>query len=398
MFSNSLIVAALAATGSATRLYVSSYDGNITSLDLGAGNSLSITSKSTDCGYSPSWLTMDSMNGILYCMDEGNASPANSPLGSVNVLKTDETGILKSMGKTDTIVGPVSAATYGGGYVRGLAVAHYGGHSVSWWMANSDGSLAPRGNFTYSGPNGTNVERQTAPFEHQAVLDPTAKFIIVPDLGSDLVRVFSFDENSLDLKENMNMTVPAGSGPRHAAFRKVNDKTFMYLVAELANTVTSYEVTYPSAGKIAFSKITSMNTFGGKQIPKTAGAGEIAVTPDLRFLIVSNRNDASFMIENYDPKNSTLEASDSLATYELKDDGSFSFLQLSPAGGLMPRHFSINQAGDRIAVGLQKSSRVVILERDVSTGKLGVAAADVPVSGEVTCVVWDESVPLPAGY
>lgn len=36
------------------------------------------------------------------------------------------------------------------------------------------------------------------------------------------------------------------------------------------------------------------------------------------------------------------------------------------------------------------SSEVVILSRDVESGRLGKPVARVEVDGEVTCVVWDE--------
>jgi len=43
-----------------------------------------------------------------------------------------------------------------------------------------------------------------------------------------------------------------------------------------------------------------------------------------------------------------------------------------------------------VAVGLQESGRVVILERDVDTGGFLGQAGVVEGLGEVTCVVWDE--------
>lgn len=93
---------------------------------------------------------------------------------------------------------------------------------------------------------------------------------------------------------------------------------------------------------------------------------------------------------NVVPSNATSEISDSIVTYKLNRNGSLTFHQLWPAEGMFPRQFSINKAGDLVAVGLQRSSRVVILERDVCTGLLGAVAAHIEVDGQVTCVVWDE--------
>lgn len=88
--------------------------------------------------------------------------------------------------------------------------------------------------------------------------------------------------------------------------------------------------------------------------------------------------------------NDTLESGDSLATFSINENGSLEFIQLWPAGGLYPRSFSINKAGDKVAVALQKSSRVVVLERNVENGWIGNPIAAIPVDGELTCVVWDE--------
>ncbi|KAK4987434.1 hypothetical protein LTR28_001862, partial [Elasticomyces elasticus] len=112
--------------------------------------------------------------------------------------------------------------------------------------------------------------------------------------------------------------------------------------------------------------------------------------PDNRFLIISNRNNTSFSLPNPDRRNSTRIPSDSLATFALNCDGSLAFRQLWPAGGSYPRHFSMNSHGDLVAVGLQQSSSVVVLARDVATGLIGNAVAEVEVEGQVTCVVWDE--------
>ncbi len=106
--------------------------------------------------------------------------------------------------------------------------------------------------------------------------------------------------------------------------------------------------------------------------------------------MISNRNDSSFRLPNIAPSNTTSEISDSIVTYKLNRNGSLTFHQLWPAEGMFPRQFSINEAGNLVAVGLQRSSRVVILERDVRTGLLGAAVAHVEVDGQVTCVVWDE--------
>ncbi len=65
----------------AVNLFVTSYDGNVTTLSL-VGSSdnytLSESSRMQGCGTQPSWLVCDKPNSVLYCMDENwNFQPTN---------------------------------------------------------------------------------------------------------------------------------------------------------------------------------------------------------------------------------------------------------------------------------------------------------------------------------
>lgn len=82
--------------------------------------------------------------------------------------------------------------------------------------------------------------------------------------------------------------------------------------------------------------------------------------------------------------------SDPLLNYAIQDDGRLALLQEFPAGGNLPRQFSVNKAGTRVAVGLQTDHRVVVIERDPKTGHLGKFMGYTNISGEVTCVIFNE--------
>ena len=101
-------------------------------------------------------------------------------------------------------------------------------------------------------------------------------------------------------------------------------------------------------------------------------------------LIVSNRGDLTY------PATPTSNASDSLAAFSLSSNGEFDFQQLSPAGGSFPRDFTINKAGDLVAVGLQYSNEVAIFTRSTANGSLQKVVARAFVPQNVTCIVWDE--------
>jgi 6-phosphogluconolactonase (cycloisomerase 2 family) len=96
--------------------------------------------------------------------------------------------------------------------------------------------------------SGPDPSRQEAPHPHQALLDPTGAFILVPDLGADFLRIYSVNKNTGFLTSCANVTVAAGSGPRHAEFwapASGLEGLKLFLGNELSNTASAFAVTYP---------------------------------------------------------------------------------------------------------------------------------------------------------
>lgn len=109
----------------AVKLWVSSYSGGISTLNLDystATDAYTLTTVSAvngSCGASPSWLTYNSAAGVLYCIDEG----ISVPNGTLNAFFVSETGALSKVGTQDTIDGGVNGAIYGASSSF-LAIAH----------------------------------------------------------------------------------------------------------------------------------------------------------------------------------------------------------------------------------------------------------------------------------
>ncbi|KAF2764409.1 putative isomerase YbhE [Teratosphaeria nubilosa] len=395
MLASFTLLALTARAVTATNLFVSDYAGQITSFSLTAKNgayALDQTFVNGDCAPNPSWLTIDADRGLLYCLNEG----LDTVNGSLSSFTINSDGSIDHIKNETTISGPVSGVLYGpAAGQRAIALAHYTGSAVSSWLVYDNGSLSLNQNIPYTlSQPGPDASRQNASHEHEAILDPTGQYILVPDLGADLVRVFCFDKESLQLKALEPLKAAAGSGPRHGAFWNPysvvseDSTTYFYLVAELASTVTGYAVQYlPNNGGLSFTKVYESTTYGLLNLPEGNAPAEIHVTPDNRFLIISNRNNTSFSLPS---AKGTLVPSDSLSTFALQTDGTLVFHQLWPSGGSYPRHFSTNAVGDLVAVGNQYSQNVVILLRDTATGLIGEPVARVTVGGNTTCVVFDE--------
>ncbi|EFQ33185.1 uncharacterized protein GLRG_08329 [Colletotrichum graminicola M1.001] len=384
----------LSSPAAATLLYASSYSGAITTLNftLCANHATQSTllpiSSSDGCAPSPSWLTLDPVNSRLYCTDEG----LTTNVGTVSSFVTGPNGVLQQLAKTETISGPVSAVVYGD-RGQGLAVAQYGGSSVSWFDISSPAALTAikSETFNMSAP-GPNPSRQDAPHPHEVFLDPKGQFVLVPDLGADLVRVFAVDGANLVAVDSL--TAAPGSGPRHVEFLVTPEgKTYLYLISELANSITAYDVTYRENKTLGFTEVYSGSTFGeGANAPAGASGAEIWISPDGKFLTVSSRNDSAFTIGNPDAGSGGVQIpSDSLNSFSIDEQtGALTLLQTFPAGGRIPRQFSVNKAGDLVAVGLQSDSRVVIISRNATSGKLVDIIASSKVEGEVTAVIFGE--------
>ncbi|PSK56633.1 hypothetical protein B9Z65_6257 [Elsinoe australis] len=388
MHVHSLVLTGLASTVSAVNLYASSYAGTVTSLSLTQGYngsySLQKTATIEGCGVDPSWVTLDSNAGLLYCSDES----INDKKSVITSYLTSENGTLTQIDTAGTIYGPVSSVLYHDG--TAIAQAHYLGSSVTTYTIQ-DGLLESLDNFTFTqdGP-GPNAARQDAPHPHEVILDPTESFIVVPDLGSDLLRVFSINEDST-LTESTSFHVAPGSGPRHGAFLETGNATWFFLVSELANTITSFQVAYGN-GTLGFTEVFNSGTYGNTTTPIGAAAAELHISPDEKFVHTSSRNDTLFQLPNFDPSNSTQVPSDSLQSWSIDPaTGKLSFVQLAPAGGSFPRQFSLNAEGTLAAVGLQNDGTVVIVERDVETSTFGDFVAEINLGDVgVTAVVWDE--------
>ncbi|KAK1771268.1 Lactonase, 7-bladed beta-propeller-domain-containing protein [Phialemonium atrogriseum] len=380
---------------SASLLYVSSYAGTITTFNLSLSNldhateaHLQPIASSDGCAPNPSWLTLDYSNSTLYCLDEG----LSSRNGSLSSYSTADDGTLVRLDKVTTILGPVSGVIYGTGG-RGLALAEYSGSSVSSFSISDPAALAPIQSDTFTIPQpGVDPIRQNAPHPHEAFLDPTGQFLLVPDLGADLVRVFLLDGETLERTAVAPLVAAPGSGPRHGVFLVTETNTFLYLVSELTSTITVYDVLYNQNKTLGFNEVYITSIYGeGASTPKGATASEIQISPDSKFLIVASRDDGRLKIPSFDPEDSTEIPSDPLLNFSLDHcTGALSLVQTFPAGGIGPRHFSLNKAGNLVAVGLQKDGRVVVIDRDTETGELKGFLASADVEGEVTCAIFDE--------
>ncbi|KAK9416589.1 putative 6-phosphogluconolactonase [Seiridium unicorne] len=391
-----IVALGLVSASVADKLLVSHYTGQIYSLDLtvnGGNGTLKSTSSASGCGKMPSWLTLDSESGTLYCFDESGAGQQGVSGGVVTSYTVNTDGSLTQSGQANTSGGDVHGWYYGGADGRGfIATAEYDASTITTYKLpfSSSTQTLQKQEFTMSAP-GPNPDRQTAPHPHSVITDPTSNYLLAPDLGADLIRVFSIDATSGQLTACTSGQAGAGDGPRHGAWWSPKsgstDGQMLYTINELGNSVSAWTVSYPSSGCLTLSKTQTLSTYAaGKSAPANSKAAEVHVSGN--FLYAANRNDQTFGAKE-----------DSIVTYSIDPaTGAIAFVEATNAYAWYPRTFAINKAGTLVAVGGQTSSNVAIIQRNATTGKLGSLVANLAVAipgtdgGEdgLSAVIWDE--------
>lgn len=393
----SCFLTAVSAANADSHLYVSGYDGVVRGMALcanGTTATLSEIATSKDCGKNPSWLTIFYDKRTLVCLDEGFAGT-----GSVNYLEIGSAHDLKLLTSLAHDKSPVHARRF----KSQVLVSFFGGPPGSrtgglvQYYNVEDKALTKDGYVLFLAPsNNSSYPQQDVSRIHGIFTDPTQESLAVMDYGTDTVHVLNGGApNSTDgkLQPGVEMTLPRGTGPRHAVFfthPNTKEPVYLFVVSEMANTITTFNVSYDDKRNLHLSPPSRVvDTFGGKPTTEQMTHGKAAeIRTHGQFIIVSNRN--ATVADSSPP-------SDSLVTYRVNADGSLNFVQSVALGGLFPRSFSVTTAGDKIAVAAQTDSRLIILKRDPATGMIGSIIAthdfDTKVDGTaagISSVIWDQ--------
>lgn len=129
------------------------------------------------------------------------------------------------------------------------------------------------------------ASRQNASHSHHVILDPSHSYILVPDLGADLIRVFAYNrEEVAPLMELQPLRTESGAGPRHGVFWRApadRGKSYLLFNGELSQRVYSYRITYVEGGGLEWEKVCDLPVLGdlGEMLPpNTAPTSGLAVS------------------------------------------------------------------------------------------------------------------------
>src|SRR6266853_719860 len=243
---------------------------------------------------------------------------------------------------------------------RFLFGASYGGHLVSVNAVGGDGRVVPEPLQVI--PVGRNA--------HSILVDATNRFVYVPNLGTDQIFQFVFDEKSGRLTSNTPAVaqMKQGTGPRHFIFSP--DNRFVYLLSELVATVTTLSLD-PKTGLLTEIGLASALPPDSKLVPgaprgaigapggppprntdNDIWAADLHLTPNGKFLYASERT------------------SNTLAAFGVDAaTGKLTYLSSTPTER-QPRGFAIEPKGRFLVATGEKSETISLYAIDPASGGL----------------------------
>ncbi|MFF3643282.1 lactonase family protein [Streptomyces sp. NPDC002564] len=321
----------------AGRAYIGSFTAagglGVLSADVDAETGALRVRGATDVVADPSYLALSPAGDMLYAVSETSE-------GAVAAFRTGGDG--PELAGTRVPVG--SAPTHLTLFDGHILTADYGSGSVTAVPLHADGTLAAKasGALRHTG-SGPHPQRQQEPHAHQVLADPSGRWAVSVDLGTDSVRVCALADGGPTL--HRETALRPGSGPRHLAFHPRGDRA--YVLHELSPTLTvcawdAAEGTLEPLGEVPVLD----------RVPDgDAYPSAIAVAPDGRFLWTATRG------------------TNVISVLALDAAGDVPRLTATvPCGGHWPRDLAVDPAGRHLYAANERSGDVTWFAVDQETG------------------------------
>jgi 6-phosphogluconolactonase (cycloisomerase 2 family) len=308
----------------------------------------------------PSYLALSANGKYLYACSETQTPNAGSISGFAFDPKKKALSFINSQKSGGDNPAYVSLHKNG----KWIVNANYSGGSVGVHPLAADGSIKQGAQVIKYADSSIFKERQNQSHIHSTVFSPDYRYIFLPDLGADKIRIYKFNElkdQPLQAAQIPFVKTVAGSGPRHFTFHP-NGK-FAYCIEELSGTIDVFKY---ANGKL--DKMQRIKTHTD-QFKANFGSADIHISPDGKFLYASNRG-----VEN------------NIAIFSIKNDGKLMNVGYQSTLGNHPRNFSIDATGKFLIAANMNSGDIVVFKRNSKTGLLTKVGKETKVANP-SCIV-----------
>lgn len=232
-----------------------------------------------------------------------------------------------------------------------LFAANYNTNAIHTFKMNDDYEIVDSHTYPIEG-HGPLVEQDHAHIHFAREL-PDGR-LMVCGLGCDKLFIFDVNFDTAELTLKSAFETKPGFGPRQLAIAKKTN--YVYVLGELSSRVGVVEY-HPETGKL--ERIADYSNIPEGYVGHS-GSAAIRLSPDEKFLYISNRGH------------------DSLTVYKVLDGGKhLEKIQNIKTEGIFPRDFSISKNGDFLLCANQNTNDLILFERDIKYGYLRIAQKDI---------------------
>jgi 6-phosphogluconolactonase len=201
---------------------------------------------------------------------------------------------------------------------------------------------------------------QSASHAHCTTVDPSGKFMVVGDKGTDRAYVYRIDREKLEIAF-IYQSEPY-TGPRHAAFDEKTGRLFMTF--EFSSELVSFDFDSETGAMTLTDRCSTVDGFEGRNEPAT-----LQVHPSGKFIFANNRGE------------------DDVVTFAVSADGKLTRKSAAPVSksvdpGIATRFMMLSPSGEYLFVCDRPAYAVRAYKVNADDGSL-TAVSEVPVQNPV---------------
>lgn len=294
----------------------------------------------------PTFLEISPDKKYLYTANRQSVDTSKDKGSVTSYLINSKTGLLSEINRSSSYGNSpchINVSPDG----RWLFASHYKDGSLTILSTDMAGKITGLADSVIHRGSSINKLRQEMSHAHSTNFIPGTDYFVTADLGTDKLWINKWNDGKINRTSNMTIESVPGSGPRHFDFYK--GKQWIYVAEELSSTVSVFDINLKEASAKPVQRISTIpDTF-----KQTNTAADIHLSPDQKFLYVSNRGH------------------NSIAIFKINgQSGKITFVGYQSSLGNTPRNFYIHKQGEFVLIANQDSDNIIFFKRDKETGLL----------------------------